>query len=439
MQINQITDIPGPRSQAVIANNKKYRFPKSRMTQFVAKSGKGAFQEDEDGNVFLDFSAGIAVVNTSHGHSKVVEAIQNQAAQLVHTGPFNFSEVQVALAEKLATITPGKDQKRVFFTNSGTESVEAAIKMARYSTKRHGIVSFLGGFHGRSYGAMSISSSKSIQRKSYAPLVGGTYHAYFPTCYRCPINLKYPQCNIACLDYIENTLFQKIIPPDEVAAFLVEPIQGEGGYIVPPDEFHPKLKALAEKYNILYIADEVQTGVGRTGKMFASQWWNVSPDIICLAKGIASGMPLGAIAAKDSLFAWEADHHGSTFGGNLVSCAAALATVEIIEEEGLCDHAHSTGNYIMEKLVELKSNYEIVGDVRGKGLMIGIEIVENKDSKKQDKEKRDQIILNGFEKGLLIIPCGENIIRICPPLAITKEEVDTGLKLLETSIQSVNA
>jgi len=437
MKIEKTAGMLGPEGTKVMEKNKSFRFPKTRMTQFVAKRGQGCYQQDEDGNTFLDFSAGIAVVNTCHCEPSVVKAIKDQAETLIHTGPLNFTDLQVKLAEKLSTYAHGDTPKRVFFTNSGTEAVEGAIKLARYASKRPGIVSFLGGFHGRSFGAMSVSTSKAAQRERYMPLMGGVYQAIYPNCYRCPINHEYPKCELACLNYIEDVLFKNIVSSEEVAAFLVEPIQGEGGYIVPPDEFHGKLKALAEKYNILYIVDEIQTGIGRTGKNFAMEWWGVEPDIICLAKGIASGMPLGAIVAKDKLFTWGPDSHGSTFGGNLISCAAALATLKVIEEEHLLENAIRQGNRIMERLEEIKSKCEIIGDVRGKGLMIGFEIVENRQNKKMNKKIRDKIIVDAFNKGLLVIPCGESTIRICPPLKINETEIDEGMAVLENCIIAV--
>jgi 4-aminobutyrate aminotransferase len=438
MRINILTELPGPNAKRILGKNAEFRYPKERNIQYVAERGKGVFQEDVDGNTFLDFAAGIAVLSTGSCHPRVVQAIQQQAAKLIHSGPLYFNNLQVQLAERLATIAPGQSRKRVFLQNSGTEAIEAALKLARYKTKRMGIIGFLNGFHGRSFGAMSVTTSKIIQRQYYSPLLGEIYFTHFPYCYRCPINLEYPGCNVCCLNYIEDIIFKKIISPEEVAAFIVEPIQGEGGYIVPPKEFHPRLKSLAKKYGIIYICDEIQTGMGRTGRMFGIEHWDeVEPDILAFAKGVASGMPLGGIIGTEETFAWAPEVHGSTFGGNIVCCAAALETINIMEEEGLVENARKVGEFIINWLAGIQTKYEIVGDVRGKGLMIGIEIVENKKTKKVAKQKRDKIIRHAFEKGLLILGCGENSIRICPPLIINSQEAEMGLRVLELCIEKV--
>ncbi len=438
MGVKIITELPGPKAKKIMEKNAEFRYPKKRDIEYVAASGTGVFQEDVDGNTFLDFAAGIAVLSTGSCHPRVVNAIQKQAARLLHAGPVFFTELQAQLAEKLAGIAPGKSKKRVFLQNSGTESAEAALKLARYKTKRQGIIAFLNGFHGRSYGAMSITSSKVNQRQHYSPLLGGVYFALFPYCYRCPINLEYPKCNVTCLDYIEDVLFKKIVSPEEVAAFIIEPIQGEGGYIVPPIEFHPRLKTLAEKYGILYIADEVQTGMGRTGKWFAIEnWGDIEPDIVTFAKGVASGMPLGGIIGTEDAFAWGPDVHGSTFGGNPVCCAAALETINVIIEEKLIENARVIGAYILERLKQMRDRYNMIGDVRGKGLMTGIEVVEDKETKKTSKAKRDKIVQQAFKEGLIILSSGESSMRICPPLVITRTEADIGLELLESCVKKV--
>jgi len=387
--------------------------------------------EDLDGNLFLDFTAGIAVCSTGHCHPRVVEAIQRQAENLLHmSGTDFYNTPQRDLAKKLAELAPGDSPKRVFFTNSGAESVEAAFKLARYHTGRSRMISFFGAFHGRTLGAVSLTGSKAIQRDGFAPLVPGVTHTDYGSCYRCPINLQYDSCQIKCVSQIEDKLFSRTVPPKEVAAFIVEPIQGEGGYIVPPPEFHRNLKALAEKHGILYIADEVQSGMGRTGKMFASEHWGIVPDIITTAKGIASGMPLGAMIASESVMDWPPGAHASTFGGNPVSCAAALETIKLLEEE-LMDNATNIGDFLLQRLKEMQLRQPLIGDVRGKGLMIGVDLVLDRETKQPATELCDQLVDNCFYKGLLLLSCGESTVRFAPPLVIDQQQAETALRIFE--------
>jgi len=428
-----ITELPGPEARKVLERDQRFISQSyTRVYPLVVKQAKGVWVEDVDGNRFLDFNAGIAVCNTGHCHPRVVEAIHRQATQLIHmSGSDFYYDAQSNLAAKLAEITPGSREKRVFFGNSGAEAIEASLKLARYHTKRPLIIAFLGAFHGRTMGALSLTASKAIFEKGFSPLVPGVTHVPYPYCYRCPYHHKeYPGCSIACVDWIREDLFKRSIPPEEVAAIFVEPIQGEGGYIVPPPEFHQKLYRMAKEFGILFVADEVQSGMGRTGKMMAIEHWGVAPDITALAKGIASGMPLGAMVAQSEVMDWVRGSHASTFGGNPISCQAALATIQLLEEE-LIQNAALLGGYLLDKLKDLQKRFRLIGDVRGKGLMIGVEIVKDPVTKEKAIEERNRIIQACFEKGLLILGCGENVIRFSPPLIIAQKEADLALSILE--------
>lgn len=430
--------LPGPEARKVIESDELVLSPSyTRAYPLAVKRGEGAIIEDLDGNVFLDFTAGIAVCATGHCHPRVVSAIQEQASQLIHMSGTDFYYTpQRDLAHKLATIAPGNSPKKVFFTNSGAESVEAAFKLARYYTKRPHMLAFFGAFHGRTMGALSLTGSKVTQRRGFEPLIPEVTHVGYGNCYRCPYHLKYPECALECVHHIEKNLFRQTVPPEEVAAIIVEPIQGEGGYVVPPPEFHPQLKTLAERHGILYIVDEVQSGMGRTGKMFAMEHWNVEPDIICLAKGLASGMPLGAIIARADIMTWKRGAHASTFGGNPLSCRAALETIALLEE-GLCDHAARMGEYIMPCLREMQQRHELIGNVRGLGLMIGIDLVLDRATHEPAADIRNQIVDICFQKGLLVLGCGESTIRLCPPLVITPEQADTALNIIDAALASI--
>jgi len=397
----------------------------------------GLWVHDVDENVFLDFTAGIAVCATGHCHPRVIKAIKAQADLLLHmSGTDFYYRPQIVLAEKLARLMPGKGSKKVYFGNSGAEAVEAAFKLARWHTQRELNIAFYGAFHGRTMGALSLTASKTIQKKHYNPLVPGITHIPYAYCYRCPYNLTYPQCDLGCVKWVEDTLFRTTIPPEEVAAIIVEPIQGEGGYVVPPPDFHLELYKIAKKYGILYVVDEVQTGMGRTGKMFAMEHFGIDPDIIALAKGIASGMPLGALTARAEIMDWEAGSHASTFGGNPISCQAAMVTIELLEE-GLMDNAVVQGEYLMAKLREFQQSYECMGDVRGKGLMVAVEFVKDRESKEPAREWRNEIIKKAFQKGLLLLGCGENSIRFCPALTVTAEEINECLSIFDEVVREV--
>jgi len=424
--------VPGPRARAVIERDTRTVSPSyTRCYPLVAARGEGAIVEDVDGNRFLDFNAGIAVVATGHCHPRVVQAVQQQAARLIHmSGTDFYYEELVALAEKLGEIAPGDAPRRVSFCNSGAEAVEGAIKLARYATGRDKLIAFYGGFHGRTMGALSLTARKAVQREGFGPLLPGVVHAPYPYCYRCPFGQKSEDCVAACIEFIENTLFKTVAPPDEVAAIVVEPIQGEGGYIVPPAKFFHELHRLARKHGILLIADEVQSGMGRTGKMWASDHFDFVPDILAVAKGIASGMPLGATIARADLMTWPPGAHASTFGGNPVCCAAALETIALLEEE-LLANAAGMGAYIMDRLKTWPARFANVGDVRGLGLMIGIELVRDRETREKAPELRERVLDMAFQRGLLVLGAGENNIRLCPPLVITRDQCDFALKTLE--------
>jgi len=429
------TDLPGPLSRKIIETDEQYTSPSyTRFYPLVAKQGRGAVLEDMDGNLFLDFTSGIAVCSTGHCHPRVVRAIQQQAENLIHmSGTDFYYQPQADLARKLAMMAPGSSPKRVFFANSGAESVEAAFKLARYHTRRNLVISFFGGFHGRTMGALSLTGSKAIQRHRFQPLVPGVVHTPYANCIRCPMNKTYPGCQVACVDEIEKVLFRHTISPDEVAAVVVEPIQGEGGYLVPPIEFHQKLREITRKHGILLVADEVQSGMGRTGRMFAIEHFGVEPDIICLAKGIASGMPLGAMIAREDVMTWKPGSHASTFGGNPIACAAALETISLLEEE-LIHNANVVGDYLKGLLLALKDKHPMVGDVRGLGLMLAIDLVKDRQTMEPDVELRNALVQSCFQKGLLLLGCGQSAIRFCPPLVIHERDAATAVRILDQAL-----
>jgi 4-aminobutyrate aminotransferase len=428
------TDLPGPKARALLERDQKCMSPSyTRIYPLVCARGSGAVIEDVDGNRFLDFTAGIAVTATGHCHPKVVAAIQDQAAKLIHmSGTDFYYEPQIDLAQRLAELAPGKSPKRVFFTNSGAEALEAGLKLARWHTHRSRAVAFFGAFHGRTYGAMSLSGSKLVHRRGFSPLVPDIHHVPFPRgCQGC---MK-PGEVCTCVKQIEETVFKRIAPPEEVAAIFVEPIQGESGYHVPPPGFLPALRGLCDKYKILMVADEVQTGMGRTGKMFAVEHWNVEPDIVCIAKGIASGMPLGAIIARGEVMDWPPGSHASTFGGNPVSCRAALATIELLQSEYIANAA-ARGEQLRAGLRRLRQDFPIITDVRGLGLMTAMDLGKTPTDPSANPELRDSIIQTAFRRGLLLLGCGESAIRFCPPLCISAAQVDVALDLLREIINS---
>jgi 4-aminobutyrate aminotransferase len=431
------TELPGPKAKEILQRDEKYISPSyTRGYPLVAKSGRGMIIEDMDGNTFYDFAAGIAVCATGHSHPKVAEAIKNQADKLVHMSgtDFYYAE-QVNLAQKLAEITPGDFDKKVFYGNSGAEAVECGMKLARWYTKRVKMIAFLGAFHGRTMGALSLTASKSLQKERFAPFVPEVIHVPYAYCYRCTFGQVYGECNFECISYIENCL-EKVAPPSDVAAIFAEPIQGEGGYIVPPPEYFKKLKKLCEENKILLVDDEVQAGFGRTGKMFAVEHWGVVPDIICMAKGIASGMPLGACVASSEIMSWPPGAHASTFGGNPVSCAASLATIELLQG-GLVENAAKVGAFILKRLKEIQENHEIIGDVRGKGLMVAAEFVKDVKTKEPAKKEVEKVMFDAWRDGVLLLPCGKNSIRFIPPLIVTEEQASFVLDVFEKALKKL--
>jgi 4-aminobutyrate aminotransferase len=404
----------------------------TRSYPFVMAKGLGSEVWDVDGNRYIDFATGIAVTNTGHCHPAVVQAIKDQADRFLHmSGTDFYYPSQIKLAERLNNIAPISGPTKVFFGNSGAEAVEAAMKLARWYTRRPRYLAFFSAFHGRTFGALSLTASKYIQREGFSPLLPMVSHAFYPNTYR----NRWPgqDASEAALDYIENHLFKTTVPPDEVAAIIVEPIQGEGGYIVPPDNFLPGLRRICDKHGIVLVFDEVQTGMGRTGKLFATEHFDVEPDIICLAKGIASGMPLGAIIARSEIMTWPPGSHASTFGGNPISCAASLATLDLLEA-GLVEMSAESGAYLKARLREMAEMYPQIGDVRGKGLMVGAELVKDRVSKEPDPDLRNLIVKVCYEHGLLMLGCGANSLRFIPALNIPRELLDEGLDLFERAL-----
>jgi 4-aminobutyrate aminotransferase len=432
------TPLPGPKAKALIDRDKTVVSPSyTRGYPLVIERGSGATVEDVDGNVFLDCAAGIAVNSTGHSHPDVVKAIVTQAEKFLHmSGTDFYYEPQVRLAEELAAITPIQGGVRSFFGNSGTEAIEACLKLSRYATGRQNIIAFIGGFHGRSMGSLALTASKAIQRRGFGPLMPGVYHAPYPDRYRCPIGSTPETCAAACVDFIEHQLFTHLVSPDEVAAIVVEPIQGEGGYIVAPDEFLQRLRELTKKHGILLVADEVQSGMGRSGKMFAIEFTGVEPDMIAIAKGIASGLPLGVAVARGGLMAWPPGAHASTFGGNPVSCAAALATITLLRES-LVKNAADVGAHLMAGLKALADKHPLIGDVRGRGLMIGVELVRDRQTKERATDERDAVVTAAFTRGLLVLGAGRNAVRFSPPLVLTRGQADTAVRLFDEALTEV--
>ena len=430
---------PGPKARELVKKDESLISPSyGRFYPLAVESGKGCIVKDVDGNEFIDFNSGLVCMNVGHNHPKVVSAIKSQCDRFLHYSntDFYYREV-VDLAERLANITPGSPEKKVFFGNSGAEAIEAGVKLAKWHSRRQLFIAFISAFHGRTVGALSFTSSKPTQRRSFFPLMPGVTHVPYGYCYRCPYKLTFPECHYWCVDFIDEYVLQKYIPPEDTAAILVEPVQGEGGYVVPPPEYHQRLKKLADKYGLLFIVDEVQSGMGRTGKWFAIEHWGVEPDIICTSKALASGLPLGACIAKAKVMDWVPGSHASTFGGNPLSCVAASAVIDVIKEERLLENATKQGAYIMKRLNELKEKSEIVGDVRGKGLMVGMEIVEDKESRKPAPQKVTEIMMRSWKRGVNVISCGASTIRIAPPLIITKELVDSALDIIEDTVRQV--
>ncbi len=428
-------NLPGVNAKRLIERDSKVISPSyPRGYPFVMDHGKGVYVWDVDDNKFLDFAAGIAVNSTGHSHPKVVKAIQEQAEKFIHISSDFYHAKWIELAEYLDQIAPFQEDAVSFVTNSGTESVETALKLARYHTGRSQFIGFLGGFHGRTFGSVTLTASKPHYHRGFFPLMNGVTHIPYPDPYR-PVLQELPGENVgdATLRYLEEEVFGRIIPADEVAAIIIEPIQGEGGYIVPPQDFFMKLREICTRYGILLIADEVQCGVGRTGKWWAIEHFGAEPDIVTTAKGIASGVPLGAMIARKSVVTWPKGSHGNTYGGNPLACVAALETLKLIEDEYM-DNAARVGSYILSRLNKIKELHPSIGSVRGIGLMIGVEFVEDQITKKPAAALRDDVVDRAFERGLLTLGCGKSVIRVSPPLCITESEAEEGLQIFEEAI-----
>jgi len=430
---------PGPKAKKIVERDAAVISPSfGRAYPLVIERGEGNIVVDVDGNEFIDMNAGLAVCSVGHSHPKVIKAIKDQVDKFIHYSYTDFFyDGYVNLGEVLHDLVPGKHKKKFFYGNSGAEAIEAAMKVSRWHSQRQGILAYIGSFHGRTMGAVSLTASKPYQRRRFSPLVPGVEHIFYPYCYRCPFHLECPDCNYACVDYIDEYLFHKYVPAEEVGMLLAEPIQGEGGYVVPPDGYFKKLKKLLDENGILFAVDEVQSGIGRTGKWFAIEHFGVIPDIVCMAKGIAAGMPLGVMASRADIQDWTPGSHASTFGGNPVSCAAALAVIDIIKSEKLLENSRREGAYIKKRLEEMMETHPMMGDVRGKGLMVGVELVKDKDTKEYAKQETEDVMMECFKQGLAIVNCGVNVIRWMPPLTITRDLVDPSLEIFEKSLSKV--
>ena len=435
------TALPGPNAKRVLEADHKLISPSyTRSYPLVAKSGRGIVVTDVDGNEFFDFSAGIAVTSTGHCHPEVVAAIQKQAGELIHmSGTDFYYENMVQLADRLSKMAPMPGPHRVYYGNSGAEAIECALKLARYHTKRQNIIAFFGAFHGRTMGALSLTASKPQQRRRFAPLMPGVTHVRYPDVYRGCTGGQQEADHFAlgCARFIEEKLFKTTLPPEEVAAIFVEPVQGEGGYVVAPTIFMQELRRICDRHGILLVVDEVQSGIARTGKWWAVEHTGVEPDMVCMAKGLASGMPLGVTLTRAEIMDWVPGSHASTFGGNPVSVAAALATLDVIEKEHLLANSTEVGDHIRNRMSDWPSRLKLVGDVRGRGLMIGVDIVKDKITKDHANAERDRIVELAFERGVLFLGCGPSTVRLCPPLVVTKEQADIAIDVLEECIKLV--
>jgi len=434
-----IKKIPGPKARELVSRDERVMSPSyTRSEQIAAEEGWGCYVRDLDGNSLLDLSSGMFVLNYGYSNPRLVNAVIKQAKKLTHfAGTDFYYPSQVELADRLTKITPGNFSKKVYFGNSGAEAVEAAFKCARWHTRRPRMIAFTGAFHGRTFGAMSLTTTNVLHQRYFAPLVPGVSHMPFPYCYRCLFGESYPGCGFRCVDFIKDYL-KKVIPPEEVAAVITEPIQGSSGYIIPPPEYYTIIKELCDQYGWLFIDDEVQTGLGRSGKMFAIEHWGVTPDIICLAKALSGGMaPIGATIGSARVMDWEPGAHASTFGGNIVACVAAVEGLKILDEQKLTKRAAELGDKILKRLKEIGDNSKIIGEVRGKGLMIALEIVRDKKTKQPGGKERDMLISEALDRGLIVFRGGNTSIRIAPPLVISERELDLGIDILEKSLREV--
>jgi len=424
---------PGPRAKRTMIRDSMIMSPSlTRDLPLVVEKSYGSNVEDIDGNVYLDFTSGVAVANIGHSNPEVTKAISSQVKKVSHVCFSDFyADLPVRFAERLKEFLP-KSLNTVFLSNSGSETIEAAMKLARYHTKRKHFLAFYGGFHGRTFGALSLTSSKSIQRKNFGPLLP-VHHAPYAYCYRCPFGKNPRECETECVRYIEDYIFKREVPADEFAACFVEPIQGEGGYIVPPRKFHTELKKLCEENGILYVADEIQAGCFRTGKFLASEHFGITPDIVCLSKAIGGGLPIGVTVASKKIMNWPPKTHANTFGGNMLACASGIAVLDYLEENRIGEKVERDGKHALEFLEKLKDEARLIGDVGGKGLMIGVELVKDQKKKEPAVKERNMIVNNAFEKGLVLLGCGDSSIRIAPPLTIEREDLDIGLEILKST------
>ena len=431
---------PGPAAKEIIAKDSAYIATTTKALPIVARRAKGLIVEDVDGNKLLDFSSGISVLNVGHCHPKVVEAVIRQSKELMHfAGTDFYYDIQASLAQKLTEVTPGSFSKKVFFSNSGAESIEAAIKVARWSTERKRMIAFIGAFHGRTMGSLSLTASKPVQKERFFPGLDGVTHVPFAYCYRCPYHLEYPSCDLWCAKTLEETYFSTFVPPGEVAVLFGEPVQGEGGYIVPPKEFYPAIHKIIKKHNILFADDEVQAGLGRTGRMWGIEHWGIEPDIMSMSKSLGSGIPIAATVFRSDLDFGVEGAHSNTFGGNLVGCAASLATLDIIREERLVENAKKLGEYFKKRLNELQEKHRLIGDVRGLGLMLAIELVKDRKTKAFAHNERDKIVAEAAGNGLILLGCGKSGIRLIPSLNVSIDQIDVAVEILDRVIGRVES
>ncbi len=434
------TSIPGPNARTVVQRDRRFLMTTTKSGPVVAASAEGVWVTDVDGNRLLDFASGVGVLAVGHCHPEVVRAVREQAGRLSHfAGTDFYYENQVELAERLTRLTPGRFEKKVFFTNSGTESVEAALKILRYHRQRPITVGLLGGFHGRTMGALTMTSSKPVQRARYSAFVGGGHHIPAPICYRCPYKLEYPSCDLYCAKILDELYFHTSIPPEDVAAFLVEPVLGEGGYVVPPPRWTATLKGILDRYEIPLIDDEVQAGLGRTGAWFGIEHHGVVPEVVAMAKALGGGLPLGAVTVPAELDFPVPGSHSNTFGGNVLAVAASLATLDVIEKERLLDNARSQGDHLLLRLRELMERHGEIGDVRGVGLMVATEFVKDRRTKEPDPKFRDRVLEEAMRKGLILLGCGRSTIRYIPPLIVRREEIDEAVDILDRAIVAARA
>jgi 4-aminobutyrate aminotransferase len=432
---------PGPKARAFIERDHAVTSPSlTRTAPLVGVEADGVWVKDIDGNIFLDFSSGIAVTNVGHRHPKVVEAIKKQTDKVIFVNSCDFyTSPQVELAERLFEVTPGNFKKRVFFSNSGTEAVEAALKVAQWHTRNFYVLAFIGGFHGRTMGSLQLTTTNVAARRHFKGMMQGVFHVPYAYCYRCPFKQTYPECGLWCVDYIEEIMFEKVVPPDDVACMIVEPIQGAGGYIIPPDGYLQALAKLCQENNVIFVADEVQSGLCRTGKWFACEHWGIEPDIITIGKGMAGGLPFGATVSRAELMDWEPGAHENTMGGGPVACSAALAVLDVFKTDRLVENAAEVGGYMFKRLKELAERHELIGDVRGKGMMIGVEFVKDRETKEPAKAERNKLMTKAFERGLVLLGAGVSSLRLAPPLILTREQADVGLEIFEQSLKEIRS